>query len=55
MLSDHQWHDRNEIAQITHYPDLWLKELAEEGHLVVQKPDGTTAVHLADERPLVAA
>ena len=54
MLSDQQWHDRSEIAAITHYPDLWLKELVVAGHLVVQKPDGATAVHLADEPPLAA-
>ena len=53
LLSDHQWHDRNEIAAITHYPDLWLKELARGGPPVVRKPDGTTQVRLADERPLV--
>jgi hypothetical protein len=55
LLSDHQWHDRSEIAAITHYPDMWLKELVEEGNLVVQTPDGATAVRLADVRPLVAA
>ena len=54
MLSDQEWHDRSEVAALTHHPDLWLKELVVEGHLVVQTPDGATAVHLADGPPLAA-
>lgn len=57
LLADGEWHDRAEVAAITHYPDEWLRELALEGHTVVHHDDGSVAVRVRREagRALAAA
>jgi hypothetical protein len=54
LLADGEWHDRDEVAAFTHYPDEWLKELAHEGYLVVHRDDGTVAVRARDGRAELA-
>ncbi|HSC92085.1 MAG TPA: hypothetical protein VLB86_10575 [Gaiellaceae bacterium] len=56
LLDDGRWHGREEIAELTSYPDEWLRELELEGHLV-RRDDGSVAVHRrqAPERVLAGA
>lgn len=56
LLADGEWHDRSEIATITHYPDEWLAELAYEGCPVVHEDDGSVRVRArSQDRELLAA
>jgi hypothetical protein len=35
ILSDLRWHKVDELEQVTHYPDHWLKELTHDPHIDV--------------------
>jgi hypothetical protein len=52
LLLDGDWHTEQELAEITRYPQYWIRELGESGYMVERSADGhlrlLTAVPVVD-------
>jgi hypothetical protein len=40
LLSDGDWHTETELAEITRYPQHWIREVGESGYLLERDADG---------------
>ena len=36
LLADGEWHDIEELKQVSSFPDRWLEELRHDGHFVME-------------------
>jgi hypothetical protein len=47
LLSDGDWHCGQELSQVSTFPELWITELAHEGHEIKWTESGTRVVRLS--------
>ena len=47
LLSDGEWHTKDDLGQVTAFPELWLDELRHEPEVTMADDDETTRVKLA--------
>jgi len=47
LLSDGEWHTKDELGQVTAFPELWLDELRHEPEVRMAEDDETIRVKLA--------
>ena len=46
LLSDGEWHTKDDLGQVTAFPELWLDELRYEPEVTMAHDDETTMVKL---------
>lgn len=46
LLSDEEWHTREDLVQVTQFPELWLEELRHEPHVEIVSEQTTVKVKL---------
>jgi len=46
-LSDGEWHTKDDLGQVTAFPELWLDELRHEPEVAIADDDETIRVKLA--------
>jgi hypothetical protein len=46
LLSDGEWHTREDLVQVTHFPELWLEELRHEPRVEIVSEQETVRVKL---------
>ena len=47
LLSDGEWHTKDDLGQVTAFPELWLDELRHEPEVTMADDDETIRVKLA--------
>ena len=47
LLSDGEWHTKDELGHVTAFPELWLDELRHEPEVTMAEDDETIRVKLA--------
>jgi hypothetical protein len=47
LLSDGEWHTKDDLGQVTAFPELWLDELRHEPEVAIADDDETIRVKLA--------
>jgi hypothetical protein len=47
LLSDGEWHTKEDLGQVTAFPELWLDELRHEAEVNMVDDDETVRVRLA--------
>ncbi len=47
LLSDGEWHTKDDLGQVTAFPELWLDELRYEPEVTLADDDETIRVKLA--------
>jgi hypothetical protein len=47
LLSDGEWHTKEDLGQVTAFPELWLEELRHEPEVSMVGDDETVRVKLA--------
>jgi hypothetical protein len=47
LLSDGKWHTKDDLGQVTAFPELWLDELRYEPEVTLADDDETIRVKLA--------
>ena len=47
LLSDGEWHTKDDLGQVTAFPELWLDELRYEPKVTMADDDETIRVKLA--------
>jgi len=47
LLSDGEWHTKDDLGQVTAFPELWLDELRHEPEVTMAEDDETIRVKLA--------
>jgi hypothetical protein len=47
LLSDGEWHTKEDLGQVTAFPELWLDELRHEPEVKLVDDDETVRVRLA--------
>lgn len=48
LLSDGEWHTKDDLGQVTAFPELWLDELRYEPEVTMAEDDETIRVKLAE-------
>ena len=46
LLSDGQWHTKDDLGEVTVFPELWLDELRHEPAVEIESDDETVRVKL---------
>jgi len=47
LLSDGEWHTKDDLGEVTAFPELWLDELRHEPEVTMAEDDETIRVKLA--------